>query len=63
MKATYKLQLKQLLASTLLLTMLVGCGQSGPLYLPDENPRVNKLNTQSITQQQKTPTISQQQEQ
>jgi predicted small lipoprotein YifL len=59
MKATYKLQLKQLLASTLLLTAVVGCGQSGPLYLPEETPPLNKAeqpatpdNTEHSTQQE-----------
>ncbi|KPH89315.1 hypothetical protein AN392_02873 [Pseudoalteromonas sp. P1-16-1b] len=36
MKATYTLQLKQLLISTVLLCALAGCGQSGPLYLPEQ---------------------------
>jgi len=38
MKATHTLQLKRLFISTLLLSALAGCGQSGPLYLP-EQPR------------------------
>ena len=42
MKATYTLQLKQLLISTILLCALAGCGQSGPLYLPEQPAEQNQ---------------------
>ena len=42
MKATHTLQLKKLLISTVLLSVLAGCGQSGPLYLPDQPTSKNQ---------------------
>jgi predicted small lipoprotein YifL len=42
MKATHTLQLKRLLMSTLLLSALAGCGQSGPLYLPEQQTEQNQ---------------------
>lgn len=42
MKATYTLQLKQLLISTVLLCALAGCGQSGPLYIPEQPAEQNQ---------------------
>ncbi|ASM48399.1 hypothetical protein PESP_a0116 [Pseudoalteromonas espejiana DSM 9414] len=59
MKATHTLQLKRLSISTLLLSALAGCGQSGPLYLPEQQAEQNKPqntaqptpSTQAIKQQ------------
>ncbi|GEB70396.1 MULTISPECIES: LPS translocon maturation chaperone LptM [Pseudoalteromonas] len=42
MKATHTLQLKKLLISTVLLSALAGCGQSGPLYLPEQEVDQNQ---------------------
>ncbi|MEJ2911174.1 LPS translocon maturation chaperone LptM [Pseudoalteromonas sp. C12FD-1] len=42
MKATHTLQLKRLFISTLLLSALAGCGQSGPLYLPEQQVDQNQ---------------------
>ncbi|ATG79041.1 MULTISPECIES: LPS translocon maturation chaperone LptM [Pseudoalteromonas] len=42
MKATHTLQLKKLLISTVLLSALAGCGQSGPLYLPEPQTEQNQ---------------------
>lgn len=42
MKATHTLQLKKLLISTVLLSALAGCGQSGPLYLPEQQTEQNQ---------------------
>ncbi|MEL0633539.1 lipoprotein [Pseudoalteromonas carrageenovora] len=42
MKATHTLQLKKLLMSTVLLSALAGCGQSGPLYLPEQQADQNQ---------------------
>ena len=42
MKATHTLQLKRLLISTTLLGALAGCGQSGPLYLPQQDKEQNQ---------------------
>ncbi|MBB1337768.1 LPS translocon maturation chaperone LptM [Pseudoalteromonas sp. SR44-2] len=42
MKATHTLQLKRLLISTVLLSALAGCGQSGPLYLPEQQTEQNQ---------------------
>tara|TARA_R110002153_G_scaffold190924_1_gene343793 strand:+ start:83 stop:277 length:195 start_codon:yes stop_codon:yes gene_type:complete len=42
MKATHTLQLKRLLISTVLLSALAGCGQSGPLYLPEQKTEQNQ---------------------
>ncbi|MEL0641863.1 lipoprotein [Pseudoalteromonas aliena] len=42
MKATHTLQLKRLLISTVLLGALAGCGQSGPLYLPEQQIEQNQ---------------------
>ncbi|MEI8640234.1 lipoprotein [Pseudoalteromonas sp. Hal099] len=41
MKATHTLQLKRLYISTLLLSALAGCSQSGPLYLPEQQAEQN----------------------
>ena len=38
-----------LIAATLLL--LAGCGQKGPLYMPDEDVQQNKQQTESTEQQ------------
>ncbi|ADT67058.1 MAG: putative small lipoprotein YifL [Pseudoalteromonas tetraodonis] len=59
MKATYTLQLKQLLISTVLLCALAGCGQSGPLYLPEQPTEQNQP---TDTPNKQTP-IEQKQEQ
>ena len=42
MKATHTIQLKKLSISTLLLSALAGCGQSGPLYLPEQQAEQNQ---------------------
>lgn len=42
MKATHTLKLKKLLISTALLGALAGCGQSGPLYLPQQDKEQNQ---------------------
>ena len=42
MKATHTIQLKRLLISTVLLSALAGCGQSGPLYLPEQQTEQNQ---------------------
>ena len=59
MKATYTLQLKQLLISAVLLCALAGCGQSGPLYLPEQPTEQNQS---TDTPNKQTP-VEQQQEQ
>jgi len=59
MKATYTLQLKQLLISTVLLCALAGCGQSGTLYLPEQPTEQNQP---TDTPNKQTP-VEQQQEQ
>ncbi|MBB1431557.1 LPS translocon maturation chaperone LptM [Pseudoalteromonas sp. SG43-4] len=60
MKATHTLQLKRLLISTVLLSALAGCGQSGPLYLPEQNQPQNTAKPATTAEQAKT---SQSQEQ
>ncbi|WP_372762448.1 lipoprotein [Pseudoalteromonas sp.] len=42
MKAIHTLQFKRLFISTVLLSALAGCGQSGPLYLPEQQTTQNK---------------------
>ncbi|KPZ54084.1 MULTISPECIES: LPS translocon maturation chaperone LptM [Pseudoalteromonas] len=57
MKATHTLQLKRLFISTLLLSALAGCGQSGPLYLPEQQTEQNTPpNTAQSTPVKKTNT-------
>ncbi|KPV99569.1 LPS translocon maturation chaperone LptM [Pseudoalteromonas sp. P1-11] len=57
MKATHTLQLKRLYISTLLLSALAGCGQSGPLYLPEQQAEQNTPpNTEQPTPVKKTNT-------
>ncbi|GEK76485.1 hypothetical protein PAT01_17890 [Pseudoalteromonas atlantica] len=57
MKATHTLQLKRLYISTLLLSALAGCGQSGPLYLPEQQAEQNiPPNTAQPTPVKKTNT-------
>jgi len=59
MKATYTLQLKQLLISTVFLCALAGCGQSGALYLPEQPAE----QTQPTNTPNKQTPVEQQQEQ
>ena len=59
MKATHTLQFKRLLTSTLLLSALTGCGQSGPLYLPEQEAEQNQ--PQDMAQPSKPDQISTQQ--
>ena len=59
MKAIHTSQFKQLLISTVLLRALAGCGQSGPLYLPEQKAEQNKpqdvANPATQTEQTNTP--------
>lgn len=61
MKATYTQQLNKLIISTALLSALAGCGQSGRLYLPEQQAEQNQpqkstdaviLNSQTNDKQQ-----------
>jgi predicted small lipoprotein YifL len=64
MKATHTLQLKKLLISTALFGALAGCGQSGPLYLPEQQAQQNQPeNTMTPNTQAKQPTTPIKQEQ
>lgn len=38
------------LALSLILLPLAGCGQKGPLYLPDEEQEMNQLRVEPIAQ-------------
>ncbi|UOB73466.1 MULTISPECIES: lipoprotein [unclassified Pseudoalteromonas] len=64
MKATHTLQLKKLLICTALFSALTGCGQSGPLYLPEQQAEQNQPeNTMAPTTEAKQPTTPVKQEQ
>jgi predicted small lipoprotein YifL len=56
MKATYTSQFKRLFINTLLLSALAGCGQSGPLYLPQQPTAENQPQQPdtSMTQSEQT---------
>ncbi|WP_404341539.1 lipoprotein [Pseudoalteromonas mariniglutinosa] len=47
MKETHTLQLKKILPISLLLITLAGCGQSGPLYLPEQPAEPNQPTQQA----------------
>ncbi|MFY8326978.1 LPS translocon maturation chaperone LptM [Pseudoalteromonas sp. ZZD1] len=50
MKEMHLKQLKQFSPIAVLLITLAGCGQSGPLYLPDEKVEPNQQQKQASTE-------------
>lgn len=63
MKEMHLKKLKRLFPLGVLLIALAGCGQSGPLYLPEENTQPNQTEqvTESVANQD-TPTTESKQD-